>query len=130
MAPSAGDQFARDPVTEVALTSGITPHGTLRGGGSQGLVVTAAYKNGVHSRGLLLVSPGLISFSPFDPADGAEEATRAVSSVTMVRGGRAPWSSSHFQLDGPVPVRIVVPRRSQRRVRELLSAADIHCEQT
>lgn len=129
MAPSAGDQFARDPITAVALTSGMTPHGTLRGDGSQGLLVTAAYENGVHSRGLLLVSPGLISFSPFDPADGAVEVAHAVSSVTMVR--RAPWSSSRFELDGPVPVRIVVPRRSQRRIRELLSAAGIHLrEQT
>jgi hypothetical protein len=107
----------------------MTPHGTLRGDGPQGLLVTAAYENGVHSRGLLLVSPGLVSFSPFDPVDGAVEVAHAVSSVTMAR--RAPWSSSRFELDGPVPVRIVVPRRSQRRIRELLSAAGIHLrEQT
>jgi hypothetical protein len=107
----------------------MTPHGTA----PQGLVVAALYKNGSRSirrRGQLLVSEGVISFSPFEPTGGAVEVSKAVASITITRR-RTPWSGDQFLLDGPPQVRVTVPRRSRRRVHHLLSAAGIRVhEQT
>jgi hypothetical protein len=124
----APDFNTRGGFDEVAFTSGMTPRGSLHRDAPDGVIVTVAYAGGVRPvkrRGELLIDPGVIGFSPFEPIDGAGDISCAVAGITMTRG-RAPWSSIRLELDGPVRVRIFVPRRSQRRVRELLSAAGVH----
>jgi hypothetical protein len=125
MAPTPQDMTVR--VATEAVTSGMTPHGTSREHAPQGLVVTAAYGHedtSIRCRGQLLIEPGVVSFSPFEPPEGAVEVSQAVTSIAITRGW-APWTGDRFQLEGRTRVRVTVPRHSRRKLRRLLSAAGI-----
>jgi hypothetical protein len=90
-------------------------------------VVTAWYSDGgrrVRVRGQLLISAGVVSFEPFEATEDAVEISCPGARVTVERG-RAPWSGLRLGLKGRASVTVAVPRHSQRRICEALSAAGV-----
>lgn len=108
-----------------AATSGMTPRRSSRG--LDGLAVSAWYSDGdrrVRRRGRLLIAEGVVSFSPFETTDRIVEVSCPAVSITM-RRGPAPWSGWQLELDGQASATVIVPRRSQRRIRAALAAAGV-----
>jgi hypothetical protein len=106
------------------MTPGRSPHGL------DGFAVTAWFSHDdrrIHCRGRLIIAEGVVTFSPFEPADGVEEISRPGGSVIIERGW-APWSAWRLELTGRVSATVALPRGSQRHIRDALSAAGVQSQ--